>query len=120
MVPCVFRSDNGKIFRTEAEAVWHEQHVLALGKLEALLVESYLIRQAKQEQSVVNEQFISLTVSYVPCVLALLFQAAGAAGQEVDEADGEAAADAGNRMRHVPLRPGRHRAAGSPRVSQVP
>jgi hypothetical protein len=62
----------------------------------------------------------NLTVSYVPCVLTLLFQAAGAAGQEVDEADGKTAADAGNRMRHVPLRPGRHRAAGSPRVSQVP
>ena len=33
--------------------------MLALGKLEALLVESYLIRQAKQERSVVNEEFIS-------------------------------------------------------------
>ena len=63
MVCCVFRSDNGKIFRTEAEAVWHEQHVLALGKLEALLVDSYLIRQAKQEQSVVDEEFIDRLIA---------------------------------------------------------
>ena len=63
MVRCVFRSDNRNIFRTEAEAVWHEQHVLALGKLEALLVESSLIRQAKQEQSVVNEEFISRLIA---------------------------------------------------------
>ena len=68
MVRCVFRADDGQVFRTEAEAVWHEQHVLALGKLKAILVESYLIRQATQEQGVVNAEFIdgliALLLSY--------------------------------------------------------
>ena len=42
--------------------------MLALGKLKAILVESYLIRQATQEQCVVNEEFIdgliALLLSY--------------------------------------------------------
>ncbi len=63
MVRLAFRSDDGKVFRTEAEAVWHEQHVLALGKLKALLAESYLIRQATQEQGVVNEEFIGKLIT---------------------------------------------------------
>ena len=36
MVRRVFRADDGKFFRTEAETIWHEQHVLALGKLSHL------------------------------------------------------------------------------------
>ena len=63
MVLRVFRADDGKVFRTEAEADWHEQHVLAQGKLKAILVESYLIRQAMQEQSVVNEEFIDRLIA---------------------------------------------------------
>ncbi len=51
----------------------------------------------------------------------LTLQAAGATWQEVDEADRETAVDAGDGVRHVPLRPhGRRRAAENPWVAQVP
>ncbi len=62
----------------------------------------------------------SLTVSQSPHVYVLFLQAAGAAWQEVDEADDETATDSGDRVRHMPLRPDRHRAAGSLWVAQVP
>src|SRR4051794_4890315 len=64
---------------------------------------------------------LSLTVSRNPYACMVTLQAAGAAWQVVDEADCETAADAGDRVRHVPLRPDRRRrAAGSRRVAQVP
>jgi hypothetical protein len=63
---------------------------------------------------------VILIVSQSPYACVLFLQTAGAAWQEVDEADGEAATDAGDRVRHMPLRPDRHRAAGSLWVAQVP
>src|SRR3954453_9250458 len=48
-------------------------------------------------------------------------QAAGAAWKRSDEADDEAAADGADGMRRMSLRPDRgRRAAGNPRVAQVP
>ena len=62
----------------------------------------------------------SFTVSYDPHAWALFLEAAGAAWQDVDEADGETAPDGGDGGRHVPLRPDGHRAAGNRGVAQVP
>ena len=62
----------------------------------------------------------SLTVSHDPCACVLILQAAGAAWQGADETDGEAATNAGDRVRHMPLKSGWHRAAGSLWVAQVP
>src|ERR671917_2080442 len=62
----------------------------------------------------------SLTVSFNLHAWALSLEAAGAARQDVDEADGETAPDGGDGVRHVPFRPDGHRAAGNRGVAQVP
>ena len=75
---------------------------------------------SESDTAVLIARITNLTVSCTPYACMLTLQAAGAAWQEVDEADRETAADAGDRVRHVPLRPDRHHAAGNPWVAQVP